>query len=78
MTIIEKIKAFHRYSETVGLAHALIWIGVAMEAVVQFPEVAQSVGLASVVPPAYLGVYTWVIAGLTLMARLRRASRDKV
>jgi hypothetical protein len=67
----ERIKKFHRYSETVGLAHALTWVGVAMEGLAQFPDVAASSGLAAIVPPAYLGHYTIAIAGLTLFARLR-------
>lgn len=67
----QKLKVFHLYSETVLLAHVLGWVGVAMEALYQFPDVASSVGLASVVPPAYLGRYTMVIAMLTLGARLR-------
>ena len=66
-----RIKAFHRYSLTVGLAHVLAWLGTAMEGLYLFPDVAQSVGLASVVPPAYLGHYTLAIAALTLGARLR-------
>lgn len=74
----DRIKAFHRYSETVALAHALTWVGLFMEALVQFPDVAQSVGLSAVVPPAYLGRYTIVIAGLTLFARLRRFSQDSL
>ena len=74
----ERIKAFHRYSETVGLAHALGWLGMAMEGLAEFPDVANSVGLASVVPPASLGHYTLVIAGLTLFARLRRFSHDSL
>jgi hypothetical protein len=70
----ERLKRFHRYSETVALAHALGWLGLFMEAIAQFPDVASTVGLASIVPPAYLGKYTIVIAGLTLFARLRRFS----
>ena len=70
----EKVKAFHKYSETVALAHALGWLGLAMEALAQFPDVASSVGLATFVPPAYLGKYTLALAGLTLFARLRRFS----
>jgi hypothetical protein len=73
----ERIKAFHRHSETVALAHAMTWLGFVMEALSQFPDVAQSVGLASVVPPAYLGHYTLGIAGLTLYARLRRFTPEK-
>jgi len=67
----ERIKRFHNYSVTVGFAHALTWVGVAMEALYQFPDVASSVGLATYVPPAYLGRYTMVLAALTLAARLR-------
>jgi hypothetical protein len=71
----ERVKEFHRRSLTIGLAHALGWVSLGMEALVQFPDVAQSVGLASVVPPAYLGRYTLVIAILTLFARLRSLRR---
>jgi hypothetical protein len=67
----QKILQFHWNSLTVAWAHFLAWVGVAMEALYQFPDVAQSVGLAQVVPPAYLGRYTFVIAALTLAARLR-------
>jgi hypothetical protein len=69
--VFEKIKAFHQYSCTVGLAHAMTWLGLGMEALAEFPDVASSVGLQAVVPPAYLGHYTLVIAGLTLAARMR-------
>jgi len=71
-----KIKAFHWNSLTVAWSHILAWVGVVMEALYQFPDVAQSLGLAQYVPPAYLGRYTFAIAALTLGARLRTLKRD--
>jgi hypothetical protein len=67
----DKIKAFHRRSMTIALAHGLAWLGLGMEALMQFPDVANAVGLAQYVPPVYLGRYTIAIAVLTLAARLR-------
>ena len=67
----DRIKAFHGRSLTIGLAHALTWVSLAMEGLYQFPDVAQAVGLQQYVPPAYLGRYTLAIAVLTLGARLR-------
>jgi hypothetical protein len=71
-----KIKAFHWNSLTVAWSHFLMWVGLAQEALYQFPDVAQQVGLASVVPPSYLGHYTLGIAFLTLGARMRTLKRD--
>lgn len=68
----DKIVKWHKNSETILLAHGMAWLGAGMEALRQFPDVAQSVGLQQYVPPAYLGMYTLGIAGLTLMARLHR------
>jgi hypothetical protein len=67
------ISNYFHTSLTVAWAHALAVLGLGMEALNQFPDVAQNVGLSSIIPPKYFGMYTIGIAGLTLLARLRTA-----
>lgn len=64
-----KRACFH--SVTMALHYVVLAAGVALEALLQFPDVASSVGLAAYVPTAWAGWYTLAIAGLTLAARLR-------
>jgi hypothetical protein len=72
----DHIRRFCRDSETLFLHYVLFIAGMALEAITMFPDVAASVGLVQVVPPAYLGLYTMGIAALTIFARLRRFYED--
>jgi hypothetical protein len=74
--MLASISNYFHNSLTVAWAHALAVIGLGMEALIQFPDVAQNVGLAQVIPPNYLGRYTLGIAGLTLLARLRSIRKN--
>ena len=70
--MLHQIKHFCRYSETLALHYALLIVGVVWEVLTMVPDVANSVGLAQAVPPAYIGPYTIAIAVLTIVVRLRR------
>ena len=62
-------------SLTVLWSYVLAAGAVIMEARAQFPDVATSVGLAQYVPPNWLPKYTFAIAVLTLLARMRTLFR---
>jgi len=70
-TCWDRVKAFHQRSATIAVAHFVTWVGLGMEALFMFPDVASSVGLAQYVPPAWAGPYTIGIAVITIAARLR-------
>lgn len=70
--MVHRLACLCRYSETLALHYLLFGVGAVFEMLVMFPDVASSVGLAQFVPPAYLGYYTMAIAGLTIVARMRR------
>jgi len=61
-----------RGSTTLLLHSGLVGASVVMQAMVEFPDVATSVGLQQFIPPAHLPAYTMAIAGCTIVARLRR------
>jgi len=61
-----------RGSSTLLLHSVLVVASVVMQAMVEFPDVATSVGLQQFVPPAHLPAYTMAIAICTIVARLRR------
>jgi len=75
MGIWDRLKHVHGHSLTVAYGHLLIWVGVAMEALDMFPDVAQSLGLQQIIPPQFLGVYTITLAALTILARVRSLHR---
>lgn len=67
----EKIKAWCMHSETVALHYVLAVVGVVVAALLQFPDVASSVGLAQYIPTSFVGYYTFGIAIITIAVRLR-------
>ncbi len=64
-----KWACFH--SVTVAVSYGLTAVGLFMEGLAQFPDIAQQYNLAQYVPPAYLPWYTWGIAAIVFLSRLR-------
>lgn len=64
-----KVVCFH--SVTVMWSYILALAGVALEALMMFPDVSNSLGLAQFIPPKYTPFYMFGIAAITLVARLR-------
>ena len=64
-----KWACFH--SLTVAVTYFLAAVGIVMEGLAQFPDVAAQYNLAQYVPPQYLGYYTWAVAAIVFLSRLR-------
>jgi hypothetical protein len=64
-----KVACFH--SATVAVGYAGVVASAAVEAVLQFPDVATTLGLQQYVPPKYAGLFMFGLSALTLLARFR-------
>jgi hypothetical protein len=69
--VIDGVRRLCFHSATIAWSYGLATLSATMELMVQFPDVSSSLGLSQFVPPQYLGRYTFAIAALTLLARLR-------
>ncbi len=59
------------HSLTVAWTYVMFAASAGMELLFQVPDVAGQFGIASWVPPRWLPWYTFSMAGITLVARLR-------
>lgn len=75
--IIHRLKLLSLHSLTVFWTYVLGLGAIVLQLLLEFPDVANSVGLPQYVPTQFLPWYTGAIALLTLGARLRSILSDE-